>query len=429
MSKSLNLFGVMGASSVAMLVAAYNFADRNVTPMPSDARVQGPAPASLDLGFMARPAVASTTPSDGPLGIGRLALPEEVAAWDLDVRPDGHGLPVGMGNVEDGDELFQDYCAVCHGVFAEGVDNWPKLSGGTGTLDREDPLKTVGSYWPHLSTAWDYINRSMPYGNAQSLTADEVYAITAYILYSNDLVEDDFVLSHENFTEVVLPNADGFIIDDRDETELPLFSQEPCMENCKDSVEVTMRATVLDVTPDQGEAREAFLAEEAAEAAEEAAEQASATQATETATDTADAADAAPETAEADATEAEATEAESEAPAPVETAELDPALVAAGERAFRKCSACHQVGETAQNRVGPQLNNVMGRTLGGLDGFNYSNTMVEMGESGLVWNNETMAEFLAAPRSYVPGTKMSFAGIRNDDELAAINAFLQSVSQ
>lgn len=420
MSKSLNLFGIMGVSSAAMLVAAYNFADRNVTPMPSDARLQGPAPASLDLGFIARPAVASTTPSDGPLGIGRIALPEEVAAWDLDVRPDGHGLPVGSGNVEDGDELFQDYCAVCHGVFAEGVDNWPKLSGGTGTLDREDPLKTVGSYWPHLSTAWDYINRSMPYGNAQSLTADEVYAITAYILYSNDLVEDDFVLSHENFTEVALPNADGFIIDDRDETELPLFSQEPCMENCKDSVEVTMRATVLDVTPDQGEAREAFLAEEAAEAAEEAAEEtAEVAQATGT------------EAAETDApAEAEATaQVEAEAEAPVETAELDPALVAAGERAFRKCSACHQVGESAQNRVGPQLNNVMGRTLGGLEGFNYSNTMVEMGESGLVWNTETMAEFLAAPRSYVPGTKMSFAGIRNDDELAAINAFLQSVSQ
>lgn len=417
MSKSLNLYLLMGGSCAAMLVAAYNFADRNVTPMPTDARLQGPAPASLDLGFMARPAVASTGGSDTPLGLGREALPEEVAAWDIDVRPDGQGLPAGSGNVWDGDELFQDYCAVCHGTFTEGVDNWPKLSGGTDTLDREDPVKTVGSYWPYLSTTWDYINRSMPYGNAQSLTADEVYAITAYILYSNDLVEDDFVLSHENFTDVVLPNADGFILDDRDETELPLFSQEPCMENCKDSVEVTMRATILDVTPDQEAAREAFLEEEAAEDAAEAAE-----------TETAET-----ETAEAPAQEAEAPEAAAEETAneeeTVETAALDPALVATGERAFRKCAACHQVGETAQNRVGPQLNDVMGRSLGGLDDFNYSATMVEMGESGLVWNNETMTEFLAAPRDYVKGTKMSFAGIRNEDELEAINAFLQSVSQ
>lgn len=409
MSKSLNLYGGLTVGSLAMLVAAYNFADRNVTPMPTDARVQGEAPASLDIGFMVRPAVASTSVSDGPLGIGRLALPEEVAAWDLDVRPDGHGLPVGSGNVEDGDELYQDYCAVCHGVFAEGVDNWPKLSGGIGTLDREDPLKTIGSYWPHLSTAWDYINRSMPFGNAQSLTADEVYAITAYILYSNDLVDDDFVLSSDNFLEVRLPNEGGFIIDDRDEVEVPLFSQEPCMENCKDSVEITMRATVLDVTPDQGVARDAFLAEEAAEAAEAATEAAAAE--------------------EAPVAETAVTQEPAAQDAPVQTADLDPALVAAGERAFRKCSACHQVGEGAQNRTGPHLNDVMGRTLGGIDGFNYSNTMAEMGASGTVWDDETMAAFLANPRGYVRGTKMSFAGLRNDDEIAAINAFLHSVSQ
>jgi cytochrome c len=397
-----------------MLVAAYNFADRNVTPMPDTARVQGEAPASLDIGFMLRPAVASTTPSDGPLGIGRVALPEEVTAWDIDVRPDGTGLPVGSGNVADGDELFQDGCAVCHGVFAEGVDNWPKLAGGTDTLDREDPLKTVGSYWPYLSTVWDYVNRSMPFGNAQSLTADEVYAITAYILYSNDLVDDDFTLSNENFTEVVLPNADGFFVDDRDTTELPLFSQEPCMENCKDSVEITMRATVLDVTPDQTAAREAFQAEEAAEAAAEAAE-------------AAEEAPAAAPAAEATATAAPA--ATAPAAAPAAAGDLDPALVAAGEKVFKKCAACHQVGEGAQNKSGPHLNDVMGRTLGGVEGFNYSKTIVEMGAAGTVWTHETMAEFLSKPRDYVKGTKMSFAGLKKDDEIAAINAYLQSFSQ
>ena len=415
MSKSLNLYGGLALGGVAMLTAAYNFADRNVTPMPDAARVLGEAPASLDMGFMLRPAIASTSTSDGPLGIGRAALPEEVAAWDLDVRPDGVGLPAGSGNVSDGDDLFQDYCAVCHGVFAEGVDNWPKLAGGMGTLDRDDPLKTVGSYWPYVSTVWDYVHRSMPFGNAQSLSPDEVYAITAYILYSNDLVDDDFVLSNENFTEVTLPNVDGFFVDDRDTVELPVFSQEPCMENCKESVEITMRATVLDVTPDQSAAREAFKAEEAAEAAAEAAEAAE------------EAAPATEETATAPATQ-EAAPAEAESAAPASGA-LDMELVAAGEKVFKKCAACHQVGEGAENKTGPHLNGVMGRTLGAVEGFNYSKTMAEMGASGTVWSEENMAEFLAKPRDYVKGTKMSFAGLKKDDEIAAINEYLKSFSQ
>ena len=100
-------------------------------------------------------------------------------------------------------QIFAEKCAACHGDFAEGVDNWPKLAGGADTLDHEDPLKTVGSYWPHLTTAYDYIKRSMPYGNAGTLSDDEVYAIVAYILYSNDLIEEDFVLvdkkMHMNF--------------------------------------------------------------------------------------------------------------------------------------------------------------------------------------------------------------------------------------
>jgi len=196
-----------------------------------------------------------TAPSDAtpavvqPVGLGRPALPEEVAAWNLDVSPDGTGLPKGSGGVTAGEEIYLEHCAACHGDFTEGLDNWPSLSGGEGTLDREDPEKTIGSYWPHLSTVWDYVHRSMPFGNAQVLTADDVYAITAYLLYSNGLVEDDFVLSDENFTEVQLPNADGFIQDDRAKTEYPIFSTEPCMENCKESVEITMHASVLDVTP------------------------------------------------------------------------------------------------------------------------------------------------------------------------------------
>jgi len=191
---------------------------------------------------------------DGAFGLGRKATGDEVAAWDVKILPDGRGLPTGSGDVLTGEEIFAENCASCHGDFAEGVDNWPKLAGGQGTLAHEDPLKTVGSYWPYLSTTWDYVNRSMPFGNAQIFEPDEVYAIVAYILYSNDLVDEDFVLSNENFLDVEMPNADGFIIDDRAETEYPVFTADnACMTDCKESVEITMHARVLDVTPDAGD--------------------------------------------------------------------------------------------------------------------------------------------------------------------------------
>ena len=115
-------------------------------------------------------------------GLGRQALPEEIAAWDVDILPDGRGLPKGSGNALEGEEIFADKCGSCHGDFGEGVDNWPVLAGGFNTLADKDPVKTVGSYWPHLSTVFDYVYRSMPFGEAGTLTPDETYAIVAYIL-------------------------------------------------------------------------------------------------------------------------------------------------------------------------------------------------------------------------------------------------------
>lgn len=195
-------------------------------------------------------AAATAWPGAGKtMKLGRAALPEEIAAWDKDVRPDGLGLPPGSADVATGEELFSEHCASCHGDFAEGVDNWPKLAGGMNTLDHEDPLKTVGSYWPYLSTAWDYVHRSMPFGAAQTLDVDQTYAVVAYILYSNDLVDEDFVLDQDSFRTVQMPNADGFIVDDRETAELPQFTVQPCMENCKETVEITRHATNLDVTP------------------------------------------------------------------------------------------------------------------------------------------------------------------------------------
>jgi len=193
--------------------------------------------------MLALPAAA-----DG-FGLGRAATPEEIAAWNIDIRPDGQGLPDGQGSVADGEPLYLERCAVCHGDFGEGMGRWPVLSGGEDTLSNDRPVKTVGSYWPYLSTVYDYVNRAMPFGHAQSLSDDEVYALTAYILYLNYIVEDDFVLSEENFDEIRMPNEENFFMDPRPDT--PIYAAgEPCMQDCKPSAGITMRAAVLDVTPE-----------------------------------------------------------------------------------------------------------------------------------------------------------------------------------
>lgn len=194
----------------------------------------------------------AAVPAHGKLHLGRLALKEEVEAWDIDVRPDGLGLPVGKGTVAQGEPIYIEQCAICHGDFGEGIDRWPVLAGGHDTLTEERPEKTVGSYWPYLSTVYDYIRRAMPFGNARSLSDDEVYALTAYVLYLNDVVEDEeFELSNENFSEIKLPNEANFIADNRSQEPHYANAGEPCMSDCiPGKAAVTMRARVLDVTPD-----------------------------------------------------------------------------------------------------------------------------------------------------------------------------------
>lgn len=337
--------------------------------------------------------------TDGKFGLGREAVSEEIAAWDVDVLPDGRGLPEGRGDAYTGEEVFADKCASCHGDFAEGVDNWPVLAGGFDTLADKDPVKTVGSYWPYLSTVWDYVHRSMPFGEAQTLTADETYAIVAYILYSNDLVDDDFELSHENFADFEMYNKDGFVVDDRPELEYSKWRAEPCMENCKPSVEITMRATFLDVTPEDG--GESVMNDA-------------------TAQDT--------PTFVATTAASEAAEGDTEVAAASSTA-IDPALFASGEKVFKKCKACHAVGEGAKNKSGPQLNGLFGRQMGSVEGFKYSKVFVAAHGEGRVWDEAALVEFLAKPRSYMKGTKMAFSGLKKDDDLAAITAYLKSFGE
>ena len=197
-------------------------------------------------------------PNHGILHLGRPALPAEVDAWNIDVRPDGLGLPKGRGTVAQGEPIYADKCASCHGDFGEGIDRWPVLAGGHDTLREERPEKTIGSYWPYLSTVYDYIRRAMPFGDARSLSDDEVYALTAYVLFLNDVVaEEDFELSDENFAEIKLPNEDNFIADNRQAEPHYAEGTDPCMTDCKPGpVKLLMRARVLDVTPesaDEGE--------------------------------------------------------------------------------------------------------------------------------------------------------------------------------
>ncbi len=185
------------------------------------------------------------------LGIGQEAKPEEIKAWDIDVRPDGQGLPPGKGTVAQGEPIFQEQCASCHGEFGEGKDRWPVLAGGHGSLTHDRPEKTVGSFWPDASTVFDYVKRAMPFGNAQSLTDDQVYAVTAYILNLNDIIKDtSFELNQSNLASIKMPNKGGFYDDDRETAEKHFWSVKPCMKECKAEAKVLNRARVLDVTPD-----------------------------------------------------------------------------------------------------------------------------------------------------------------------------------
>lgn len=207
---------------------------------------------SVNAGLLAVMLIAGASAANANgLGLGREATPQEIAAWDIDVRPDGQGLPNGKGTVAEGEELFFERCASCHGEFGEGAGRWPVLAGGQDSLTGENPVKTMGSYWPYLSTVFDYVRRAMPFGDAQSLTPDETYAVTAYLLYLNDLVDDEeFELSKSNFTSVQLPNETKFVDDPRPDTPT-MMEREPCMKNCKADVKILNRARVLDVTPDE----------------------------------------------------------------------------------------------------------------------------------------------------------------------------------
>ncbi|MDT3686012.1 MAG: cytochrome c [Pseudorhodoplanes sp.] len=198
--------------------------------------------------------VAAQQNSPKKIGIGREATAAEIAGWNISVRPDGQGLPVGRGTVKKGETLYVERCAACHGEFGESAGRWPILAGGAGTLASHDPVKSIGSYWPYATTVIDYIRRAMPFGAAQTLSNDDLYAITAYVLYLNDVIQDEnFELSDKNFITVKLPNQPNFIDDDRETAEKAFWRKDPCMKDClPGEPRITGRARTIDVTPEAG---------------------------------------------------------------------------------------------------------------------------------------------------------------------------------
>ncbi|MEM5371142.1 cytochrome c [Paraburkholderia azotifigens] len=146
--------------------------------------------------------------------IGTPVSETDLAAWNIDVAPDGRGLPAGSGDVAMGGKVFAAKCAACHGAKGEGQIG-DQLAGGRGTLASASPKRTVGSYWPYATTLFDYIRRAMPYNAPQSLSADEVYAVSAWILNQNGIVPDDARLDAHSLAAVRMPNRDGFVSDPR----------------------------------------------------------------------------------------------------------------------------------------------------------------------------------------------------------------------
>jgi S-disulfanyl-L-cysteine oxidoreductase SoxD len=147
--------------------------------------------------------------------IGRPATPEEIRELDISVAPDGSGLPRGRGTVNKGQHIYQALCENCHGHRGQGMLQYPALAGGQGTLKLNNPVLTVGSYWPYATTVWDYIHRTMPYARPGTLTPSETYAVTAFVLYLNGILDKDAELNEATLPHVKMPNRNGFVPDPR----------------------------------------------------------------------------------------------------------------------------------------------------------------------------------------------------------------------
>ena len=170
---------------------------------------------------------ATRAQTQGAYGIGRSATPAEIAGWNIDIDRYGNNLPPGSGSVSRGREVFDQQCAACHGAKGEGGVG-DRLAGGQGTLATPDPVKTVGSYWPYAPTLFDYIRRAMPQNAPQSLSNDDVYAVSAYILNLNGLLPAEATLDAKTLSAIKMPNRKMFVGDSRPDVKNPA-----CMTGCE----------------------------------------------------------------------------------------------------------------------------------------------------------------------------------------------------
>ena len=155
-------------------------------------------------------ASAATAAVETPM-LGKAISPADLAPWDLSVGPDGVGLPPGKGSAREGKQVFIDKCASCHGLEGQGQPA-DRLVGGQGTLASDAPVKTVGSYWPYATTLFDFVRRAMPLNEPQTLTSDEIYAVSAFVLASNGIIKPGDVMNAKTMPKVKMPNQGNFFI-------------------------------------------------------------------------------------------------------------------------------------------------------------------------------------------------------------------------
>ena len=162
-------------------------------------------------GLLACAAAFAQAPNYGNLG--RAPSKDEIQAWNQSIGPEGKELPPGSGTAKQGEEIFASKCAACHGPAGEGSQLAPRLVGGRGALNIPTPSRTLANYWPFATTIWDYINRAMPPKQQGSLSASDVYALTAFILYRNEIIPEGQIIDAKSLPKVKMPNRDGFVPD------------------------------------------------------------------------------------------------------------------------------------------------------------------------------------------------------------------------
>jgi mono/diheme cytochrome c family protein len=168
----------------------------------------------LSTGILLMVANAALAQAPSYTNIGRAPTKQEIEAWDISVGPDGKGLPVGQGTSKEGAAIYVAKCAVCHGKEGQGGTIGPRVVGGiadTETLTTLKPVRSVGGYWPYATSVYDFIHRAMPRGQSGTLTPNEVYSLTAFLLFKSGIIQEGDVLNEKTLPKVQMPNRNGFV--------------------------------------------------------------------------------------------------------------------------------------------------------------------------------------------------------------------------